>query len=486
MEEQKPDFNQGFFMFTYPYTWQGWLVWVLIFIVMAIGIVRGFLFSLENLVITLAMLPFLAIFSPTALEAKLHKMRTEAPQPEDLEAHALASGYNLTDWFYGHTEYVPTADPSDWVLPAPGPLSWFMQRPYHPDPGNEPLPEHPLKIGTPRPADLSSYGLFMLMFVSGMFTFAVFGITGAQASFSGGNNRMLLLPYITIGVGVVWLIMGYLKQRQQGVIVDTATKAVQGAVVGAGEYVGQVRPTWSGAMDVKVDGHPSRIVPGCVSYRWQYEVLIRERKVTYRNGRARITTVDRWRDVRSQRGDVPFLLHDGTGAIYTRPSTFASQDWGQYTKRWEASNRDTLRDSYWRFFQHRLHRSGQVLRHRWTIHALRLGNPVYALGMAEPRPHEELAWPGVNDVVDSETCKPPAIENENSTFWSSPELSKVDYENPTANARLHLIGKDTPGMPAMIKRGTELANIAKLRSRTELLFIPFITTVAGIFMLLLL
>ena len=156
MEKPKPDFNQGFIKVTYPYTWQMWLVWGLIFIVMLIGLFKAPL----GLVLSLAMLPFLAIFSPTGLEQQLHKMRKEAPQPDDLEAQALTSGYSLTDWFYGHTEYVPTADASDWVLPAPGPKSWFMQRPYHPDPSNELIPEHPRKIGTPKPANLSSYGLF--------------------------------------------------------------------------------------------------------------------------------------------------------------------------------------------------------------------------------------------------------------------------------------------------------------------------------------
>jgi hypothetical protein len=31
MEKPKPDFNQGFIKVTYPYTWQMWLVWGLIF-----------------------------------------------------------------------------------------------------------------------------------------------------------------------------------------------------------------------------------------------------------------------------------------------------------------------------------------------------------------------------------------------------------------------------------------------------------------------
>ena len=38
--------------------------------------------------------------------------------------------------------------------------------------------------------------------------------------------------------------------------------------------------------------------------------------------------------------------------------------------------------------------------------------------------------------------------------------------------------------PAMIKRGTELANLGRLRSKTELLLIPFVTALSGVFMIL--
>jgi len=85
-------------------------------------------------------------------------------------------------------------------------------------------------------------------------------------------------------------------------------------------------------------------------------------------------------------------------------------------------------------------------------------------------------------VLDIE---PPSLDNsDEGNFWSEEAKSTVNYGLPVSNARLHMIGTDTPGMPAMLKRGTELANIARLRSRSELLFIPFLTALAGTFMLL--
>ena len=106
------------------------------------------------------------------------------------------------------------------------------------------------------------------------------------------------------------------------------------------------------------------------------------------------------------------------------------------------------------------------------------------LGVLNQRPLEELNWPGVSDVSE---CESPLYSPTNqSSIWENKEDKHVDYKEPVPNARLDCRGRDTPGMPAMMKRGTELTNIARLRSRSEILFLPFLTAVAGVFMLLLL
>ena len=472
------EFDQGFFKFTTPYTWQGWAWWILIILIM----VGSLFFQPQGYIISLVMFVVLAMLSPTGLEAKLHRMRKQNPLPEDLEAQALNKGTTVEDWFYGKKSYVPTADPNGWVYTAPGPKSWVMERPYHPDPDNELLPEHPTKIGTPKPAVISSYGLFLLIFLGGVSSLAYLGMNSAKESVDQSDDSFLLLPYITMGVGVVWMILGYWAQRQQSVMMDTSTATARSVAVGSGELVGQVRPTWSGGIDVLVDNHPMRRVPGCVSYKWTYEVKIRETKVVRRNGRTQMRTEEHWVPVRDDEGNVPFILHDGSGGIYTRPSTFERKDFGGFVKQWTTNHAQSLSDAYWRMKHGLLYNQGHVLAHRWTIYALRIGDPVYALGMIKPRPSEELEWPGVCDVLDIE---PPSLDNsDEGNFWSEEAKSTVNYGLPVSNARLHMIGTDTPGMPAMLKRGTELANIARLRSRSELLFIPFLTALAGTFMLL--
>ena len=79
------EFDQGFFKFTTPYTWQGWAWWILIILIM----VGSLFFQPQGYIISLVMFVVLAMLSPTGLEAKLHRMRKQNPLPEDLEAQAL-------------------------------------------------------------------------------------------------------------------------------------------------------------------------------------------------------------------------------------------------------------------------------------------------------------------------------------------------------------------------------------------------------------
>jgi len=104
------------------------------------------------------------------------------------------------------------------------------------------------------------------------------------------------------------------------------------------------------------------------------------------------------------------------------------------------------------------------------------------LGTVSTRPAEELEWPGVSDIYEREI---PVVPNSDSnSFWDSEKKSEVDYKLPVKNARLHMLGDDATAMPAMIKRGTELSNLARLRSKTELVLIPILTAFSGVCMLL--
>ena len=84
------------------------------------------------------------------------------------------------------------------------------------------------------------------------------------------------------------------------------------------------------------------------------------------------------------------MLHDGTGGIRVESNTFNKKSLGNFVKRWTSNHADTLRDHFQTEFAARLFRDGDVRKHRWTAYALRIGNPVYLLGMVKPRSQSEL------------------------------------------------------------------------------------------------
>ncbi|HIB59155.1 MAG TPA: hypothetical protein EYO42_01145 [Candidatus Poseidoniales archaeon] len=84
---------------------------------------------------------------------------------------------------------------------------------------------------------------------------------------------------------------------------------------------------------------------------------------------------------------------------------------------------------------------GRIKKHRWTVWALRLGDPVYLLGNTVSR-------------TDAE------IDAEGMVRSKQHQLLKV-------------VGEDAPGVRAEIRRGTELSNIGRMRSGIEMVAIPF-------------
>ncbi len=426
------DLDRGFFQFTLPYRWQYWIVWVLGMLMILVGVV-------VNPVICLFGLLVVGMSSPGSLEADLHKVRKSAPQPEDLEKEALEKGFSIDSWWMGRTSYTPTADPSDWILTAPGPTTWNENQ-YLPHGDGTPLPEHPVKVGTPRPATISTYGIMMLLFVIGSCIGA-----GYIVNETPSGDDLFYIPYIVLGVGLIWALLGYFQYKMQRQMADTPTSLVRSVAVGNPELVGQVRPSKSGVLRVVVDGHPNRVIPNCVHFHWSYEVKIREH---YTDSEGNSKTREYWKTIREDGGGVPFILNDGTGGIVVKPTTFKRTDMGQYLKRWESNHGDSLKKELGMEFAARLFTGGNVVKHRWTVYALRIGNPVYILGTTRSRPQEEIQSEGLDGTLQ--------------------------------NTLLEVVGEDAPGIKATLQRGTELANMGRMRSSFEVMIIPLCLTLGGL------
>ena len=445
--------NRGFFHFTTPYNWVGWIFWIIGLLMVVVGLVTfmeggGLACALGFLII--------AALSPASLQTDLHNVRKNAPQPDDLETEALKNGYELESWFFGRSSYSPTNDPNDWILPAPGPSTWNQDDRYAADGDGSPLDEHPTKVGTPIPATLATFGISMVLFILFLSISLGMLVLDEKAMVDSGemlaeDAAMKYTPIIMSVIGFIWLLLGFFQHKRQQQMIDTPTSLVRSVPVGSAELVGQVRPAPEQWINVVVDGNPNRMIPGCVDYRWEYEVYVC-RQVTSTDSEGNTTTREEcnWQSVRSDSGYVPFMLHDGTGGIRVESGSFKRKDLGNYVKRWTSSHADTLRDHFQTEFAARLFRNGDVRKHRWTAYALRIGNPVYLMGMVKPRSNEEMAQENLDGTV--------------------------------GHTAISVHGENTPGMKANIQRGTELANLGSIRSSAELLIMPIVCIICGISM----
>lgn len=425
--------DRGFFQFTFPYGWGGWIGWVIGFLLIFLGLSPdlGPAVSLVGALIV-------GICSPASLESDLHKIRKTSPQPEDLEKEALEKGFSIDSWWMGRTSYTPTNDPSDWILTAPGPATWNEDQ-YLPHGDGKPLPEHPANVGTPRPATISTYGIMMFLFAIGL------SFTAWKVVQSDPQDELMYIPYVVLGLGILWSLIGYFQYKMQRQMADTPTSLVRSVAVGNPELVGQVRPSRAGVLRVVVDGHPNRVIPNCVQFHWSYEVKIRE---TRTDSEGKTETKEYWKTIREDLGAVPFILNDGTGGILVKPTTFSRTDMGQYLKRWESNHADSLKKEIGTEFAARLFTGGNVVKHRWTVYALRVGNPVYVLGATRSRSREDLENEGLDGTLQ--------------------------------NTLLEVVGEDAPGIKTTLQRGTELANMGRMRSSFEVMMIPLSLTIGGL------
>ena len=147
---------------------------------------------------------------------------------------------------------MPTNDPNDWILPAPGPATWNTTDRYAEDSGGQPIPEHPVRVGTPVPATLSLYGIFGLSAV----LFFILGIGSAIGEVDNPDSRLLAIGVVSL-VAIIWLILGWLRAKMLNQMIDTPTSLVRSVALGHHELVGQVRPSHEGVLSCLLYTSPS-------------------------------------------------------------------------------------------------------------------------------------------------------------------------------------------------------------------------------------
>ena len=438
----------GSFKAVFPYTFWGWFAWVISALIAAAGLVIGLSGGDENRpAILMSAIGFfcLALSTPGSHQGDLHRVRMQAIDPEELDARAKSSGLTIDNWWLQQSTYVPTNDPNDWILPAPGPASWNEQDRYGPHEDGSALPEHPSKVGTPIPATLSLFGVFGS--ISAIFTIAGIWMILSSIEDEGGNEGL----YVVIGVilvGIILTIVGYFRSKMLTQMIDTPTSMVRSVSAGVNELVGQVRPSPEGVLNVVVDGNTNMVMPNMAAYYWTYEQY---QCRTVRSGEETREECN-WVTVRSDSGGCPFILHDGTGGIKVHPQSFKRNNWGQYLKRWDGAFAQTLGKQILSQAIAGILGGAKVKKHRWTLYGLKLGNPVYLIGNVKPRSREDL--------------------------------SKEGLDGKLQNSIVEVFGdEDSPGTKVTIQRGSELSNLGKSRSGLELVMLPMLLIIGGISML---
>ena len=443
MNIEELDLNGGTFKVNLPYHWIGWLIWVIGLIITLVGFAAA-VDQTPALLMAAIGLILMAFSSPGSLEGSLHKVRQNAIDPAELQAKAEASGLSIDNWWMRQTSYVPTTDPNDWILPAPGPMTWDNENRYGPHGDGTPLPEHPVKVGTPTPATMTLFSVYSITAI--ICILVAIGSMMTKDDYEGG----MIIPLVVAGIGLILTLVGYFRSKMLSQMLDTPTSLVRSAPVGNPELVGQIRPIAEGCLTVVVDGNQDMTVGNMVGYHWTYEQYqCRTVTSTDSNGNTTSREECNWVTVRSDRGGCPFILHDGTGGIRVNTGSFKRTDYGQYLKRWDGAFAQTLGKQIMAQAVAGLLGGARVKKHRWTLYGLRLGNPVYVLGQTKPRPSDAIQAEGLDGTLGNSIIE----------VWGN---------------------EDAPGVKCTIQRGTELSNLASSRSGFEYLVLPIMLMLGGL------
>ena len=308
--------------------------------------------------------------TPTSLSYALRKIRksnqTNAKETASA-AGVLGSDGRQFQHCGPHGEIIGPANQlfrdaySDWLFGCP-PLPTSYSNVFTKDGDGSLIPEHPQRIGTPRPAMMTPYSL-------GALTFALSFIwLSSDLRARDGSEIHTLIGYVmtffvTI-INILWFFSAYKQAKLSQTINDLPTSPIRSVAVGQAEVVGQVRPSSAGTPAFTVGGEEMQ---GTVLWTWSsYKYVCRQTDDGQECG---------WEHRETKNGGVPFVLHDGTGGMIIDPSL------------WQAENKTLNLGSCVAAWE-----SGKW---KWTVNAIGVGDPLYVLGDCVPRSREHLdAWGG--------------------------------------------------------------------------------------------
>jgi len=370
----------------------------------------------------------------TTIRENIRKIRDESP-PRDARIRLDAGGVELESFWRGATVDRPSTDDLGWVFEPPGPESWEgVDSLFTPDPDGI-IQEHPSVVGTPTPPDFTTNGILVIMSTLPLMGVAMTIPPLLAIDF---ETAFIFMPVLFAIFTVVSLVVG----KRSRAAIEVPTQKVRSIAIGDAEVIGQVRPITQ-PPTVVVDNDPSKTAEDLVVWNWLYDVEIEE---TYTNSEGERETRRYWRDIDSESGDETFVTHDGTGGMIVEPRSFSRKGLGQPIITWSCSHssyRQLRKINLWKV--EISYGSGRVLKHRWRLWGLSIGDPCMIHGSATTLQLEAMEKYGI-------TKKDPP------------------------NSRIALLGQDSEAMKTKIWRGTELTNVALAESAFETAVIPVIMT----------
>ena len=237
----------------------------------------------------------------------------------------------------------------------------------------------------------------------------------------GSDFHTMLGWGMTVGVTVINLLWFYTAWKQfklNRLIRDLPSSPIRSVAVGQAELVGQVRPSVAGTPEMSVGGRTHK---GLAAWQWKsYQYVCR----TDSDGDTHCS----WEHRETRDGGVPFMVHDGSGGMLIDPALWSKKpiDYGPVLDAWQRGD--------W----------------KWNLVGLGIGDPVYILGDCVPRDVDHLQK------------------------WGSDET--------LAQALLTMVPTTGTGDASVLHYGTEMDVLAKNRSLFEILIVPLLIFLFGIFM----
>tara|TARA_B100000945_G_scaffold318694_1_gene324134 strand:- start:538 stop:1968 length:1431 start_codon:yes stop_codon:yes gene_type:complete len=394
------------------------------------------------------------LLTPTRLQKEFNKIR-QVEKPRDFVQRSETGGATGSFWT-GKYSHSPKTDDRGWIFQAPGPEYWDKIDPYGPDDIGI-IPEHPTVVGTPKPASFSLDGVMMcilaLYSLPATMASVYAGVAILEVAEDGGDAvfGISLIIGPAIGSVVFAIIMWSLGTKMQ-LTMDVPTSKIRSMAAGELELVGQVRRWVSPAPEVQVGGDPSRTYNDLHSWLWKYEIYLRRTKVVMTDKGPKTETEHRWETITTKDGGHSFILHDGTGGVLVKPETFSEQNLGDYLRMWEVDHNRNLGEIFGSIITTTFG-GWTILKHKWTLWGLALGDPCYVLGKAENRP-----------------------KNMKKEKWFA-EDGITPIRRNDQQLLMQVVGESGVGFDARLERGSELAVLGKVMSQFEYKIIPGIIAI---------